>query len=89
MSSYLGDSLDHILNMTADSSNGSDFLFASEPFLHLDGLWVGDIDIDGQVTERAAKYPSWSSNHNSSTFGRYFDPFRHLYGLIYYNLLHF
>lgn len=84
----LGDSLDHIFDMTADRPHSSDFLLGAEPFFHLDRLWVLHVDVDGQVTERAAKNSSRSTNADPATLGRDRHTLRHLHRLIYHDLLH-
>merc|ERR1712018_630470 len=46
-----GESLEHVLDVTADSPHGSDLLLLTKPFLDLDGLGISHVDIDCQMLE--------------------------------------
>merc|ERR1712203_909392 len=46
-----GESLEHVLDMTADGPHSSDLLLLAEPFLNLDGLGIRHVDIDCQMLE--------------------------------------
>jgi hypothetical protein len=47
----VGDALDQVLDVRADSAHGGQLLLLAEPFLNLEGLLVWHVDVDGQVSE--------------------------------------
>merc|ERR1719340_368874 len=47
----IGESLEHVLDVTADSPHGSNLLLLTKPFLDLDGLGISHVDIDSQMLE--------------------------------------
>merc|ERR1719242_1161184 len=65
----LNDSLEHVLNVRADGSDGSQLLLLPEPFLHLDGISVHLVDVDGQVLEGLGEATSGPLHSHLHTLG--------------------
>ena len=77
ISTYLGDALAEVEDVTAHRPDGGELLLLPEPLLNLDGLFVGHGNVDGQVLEgfaqrapRALEWDKISFETCSCTKGR-------------------
>merc|ERR550519_2987044 len=83
-----GDSLDHIVDMAADSSDGCQLFLLSKPFFNLEGLFVDHVNVDGEMAELLLQGSPGSFHRHLSGLHRHLDFIRDGDQLGTVNILH-
>merc|ERR1719230_1783441 len=85
----LGDTVDHVVDVGADSPHCSQLLLASKPFFNLDGVLVWFINIHRQVAELLGKGTASSFDSHLASFDGHINNIRDSDNLETVYVLHF
>merc|ERR1719309_661454 len=81
--------LEHVLDVTAHSSDGSQLFLSSEPFLNLDGFIVSFVDVNGKMLEAFDKRSPVTLDGDHSRLDGRLNSLRNANKLKRVDLLHF
>jgi hypothetical protein len=74
--------LDHVFDMAADGSDGSNLFLGTEPLLNHDLLTVDHANVHSQVAEIAGERTSWATNRHNASIDFSADAFRQFNNLV-------